>query len=165
MRIIITEGQAIQFLEIHFGLSAPVAFEDVKKKYRKKSMELHPDRGGSEEKFKKFGGAFDDLKELYQEGSSLFDTAPLGDTEGESKNVSMPRETVDGTPLSELGLGLGPTTNGRDCTECDSRGYTTTTEHSLGVCKKYAKVAERSQENFTVVHATEVANLSKSVLV
>jgi len=137
MRTIITEGQAIDFLDTFFGLNAPVAFEDVKKKYRKESKRLHPDAGGSEEKFKALSGAFDGLKQLYQLGSRLFDADPLGDiADGESRPPPMPRETVDGTPLSELGLGLGPTTNGRDCTDCESRGYTITTEHGVAACKK-----------------------------
>jgi DnaJ-class molecular chaperone len=32
--------------------------------------------------------------------------------------------TTDGTPLFELGLGLGPMKNGRDCSRCDHKGYT-----------------------------------------
>src|SRR5208337_3628731 len=32
-------------------------------------------------------------------------------------------KTTDGRPLSELGLGLGPTQNGRDCDKCHHKGY------------------------------------------
>lgn len=148
MRTIITEGQAIEFLETLFCLSAPVAFEDVKKKYRKESKRLHPDiEGGSEEKFKALSNAFDGLKQLYQAGSRLFDADPLGDeVADEDRPPSMPRETVDGTPLSELGLGLGPTTNGKDCTDCDSRGYTITTEHGVAKCKKCKGSCQQPRE-------------------
>ncbi len=133
----ITEGQAIELLHTHFLLSAPVAFEDVKKKYRQESKRLHPDAGGSEDAFKALSGAFDGLKQLYQIGSRLFDAEPLEEVaEGEPKPPSMPRTTIDGTPLSELGLGLGPTTNGRDCPHCEHRGYTITKEHSHGRCTK-----------------------------
>lgn len=137
----ITEGQAIELLELHFGLSAPVAFEDIKKKYRKESKRLHPDSSSpdsSEDAFKALSGAFDGLKHLYQIGSRLFDAEPMSDdaAEGEPQPPKMPRETVNGTPLSELGLGLGPTTNGKECTECDSLGYKVVHEHGFGKCAK-----------------------------
>ena len=41
----ITEGQAIDLLHIYFNFEAPVAFEDLKKKYRQESKRLHPDSG------------------------------------------------------------------------------------------------------------------------
>lgn len=138
----INEGQAIELLHIHFNFEAPVAFEDVKKKYRQESKRLHPDSGSpdcSEEAFKTLGGAFDNLKRLYQLGSPLFDAEPQEEVEGgEPQPAKMPRETVDGTPLSELGLGLGPTTNGRECIRCEQRGYTITKEHGKGRCQKCA---------------------------
>lgn len=147
----ITEGQAIELLELHFGLSAPVAFEDVKKKYRKESKRLHPDSGSSdssEDAFKALSGAFDGLKQLYQIGSRLFDAEPMSDdaAEGEQQPPKMPRETVDGTPLSELGLGLGPTTNGRECTECDSLGYKVVHEHDFVDCSKCEGSGQQPRE-------------------
>ena len=50
-----------------------------------------------------------------------------------TKHKSM---TVDGTPLSELGLGLGPTTNGKDCPnpKCGGRGYETHHGPAWKVC-------------------------------
>lgn len=136
---IISEGQAIELLKTQFDLDAPVAFEDVKKKYRQESKKLHPDAGGSEEAFKALGNSFDELKKLYQMDSPLFDAEPFDNVaEGEPKPPSMPRTTVDGTPLSGLGLGLGPTTNGRDCPDCEHRGYTITKEHGRGRCEKCA---------------------------
>lgn len=127
-----SEGAAIELLAVHFALSVPVAFEDVKKVYRKKSKLLHPDAGGSEEEFKAFSGAFDSLKQLYQTGSRLFDAELLGD--GEFVRPTMPRVTVDGIPLCELGLGLGPTTNGTDCTRCERRGYSIVEERGQATC-------------------------------
>lgn len=137
----ITEGQAIEFLHLHFDLDAPVAFEDVKKKYRKESKRLHPDSGSpesSEDAFKALSGAFEGLKQLYQLGSRLFDAEPMSDdvVKGETQTPKMPRETVDGTPLSELGLGLGPTTNGKECVECNNLGYKVVHEHGVGKCQK-----------------------------
>jgi len=148
MRTIVTEGQAIELLHIYFDFEAPVAFEDVKKKYRQKSKQLHPDAGGSEEDFKVFNSAFDNLKQLYQLGSRLFDAEPVIEetVEGEPPAPKMPRETVDGTPLSELGLGLGPTTNGRECLHCENRGYTITKEHVRGQCHKCAGRGRQPRE-------------------
>jgi len=132
----ISEGQAVELLSSQFGVNAPVAFTDVKKLYRRKSKQLHPDvEGGCEESFKALSGAFDALKELYQIGSRLFDANPAQDAaSGTSAAAVMPRETADGTPLSELGLGLGPTTNGKECAECDSCGYKVTKEHGTALC-------------------------------
>ena len=136
----ITEGQAIDLLHIYFNFEAPVAFEDLKKKYRQESKRLHPDSGSpdnSEEGFKNLSAAFDGLKQLYQLGSRLFDAEPMEAVEeGEPQPPKMPRETVDGTSLSELGLGLGPTTNGRECTRCEARGYTIVEEHGRSRCPK-----------------------------
>lgn len=132
----ISEGQAILLLQDHFSFAAPIAFEDVKKKYRQETKRLHPDAGGSEEAFKALSSAFASLQELYQRGSHLFDAEPMDEKSGEVKPVSMPRKTVDGIPLSELGLGLGPTTNGRECPQCDQRGYTVVKEHGRGKCQK-----------------------------
>ena len=129
----VPEGTAIELLGVHFGLSAPVAFDDVKKVYRKKSKLLHPDAGGTEDEFKLFSGAFDTLKQLYQTGSRLFDAEPVGEL-GKLEQPSMPRVTVDGTPLCDLGLGLGPTTNGTDCKHCERRGYTVVEEKGKVSC-------------------------------
>lgn len=132
----ITEGQAIELLHTLFSLTAPVAFDDVKKKYRSETKRLHPDIGGDAEAFKALGGAFDSLKQLYQMGSHLFEAEPLEDgVEDQPKQPAIPRETVDGIPLSELGLGLGPTTNGVGCIRCEQRGYTITKEHARGLCQ------------------------------
>jgi DnaJ-class molecular chaperone len=97
--------------EYHFGLQLPVASISLKKAYRRKSLELHPDAGGDERLFKEMQAAYNTLVE---HSSIIFE----GETEygGEAK-------TVEGIPLSELGLGLGPTTNGTDCPDCGHRGY------------------------------------------
>lgn len=139
---IISEGQAAELLHTHFALHAPVAFENVKKRYREESKKLHPDAGGSEEAFKALVGAFDELRHLYQSGSHLFDAEP-GNTSSEPR---MPRKTIDDTPLSELGLGLGPTTNGRDCPECEHRGYTVTKEHGRAECESCGGLGTQPRE-------------------
>jgi molecular chaperone DnaJ len=48
-----------QILEVEKKASA----EDIKKAYRKKSMETHPDRGGNEEVFKEVAEAYETLSD------------------------------------------------------------------------------------------------------
>lgn len=140
------EGQAADLLRLHFGLDAPVAFEDVKKRYKQESRRLHPDAGGTAEHFRALCEAFNYLKRLYELGSDLFNAEPAGSANGEQRSPKMPRETVEGIPLSELGLGLGPTTNGRPCAHCEQRGYTVTKEHARGRCQKCSGSGRRPQE-------------------
>ncbi len=137
MRVMFTDGQAIEALHAFFGLQAPASFDDVKTKYRLESKKLHPDAGGSEEDFKALSNAFGSLRKLYEAGSQLFKAEPLKEGEqGDPNQPAMPRTTVDGVSLSALGLGLGPTTNGRECTHCNSQGYTITRDHVRPRCLK-----------------------------
>lgn len=43
------------------GITLDATKEDIKKAYRKKAMELHPDKGGDEEKFKELQKAYENL--------------------------------------------------------------------------------------------------------
>ena len=44
------------------GVKAGASEDEIKKAYRKKAMETHPDRGGDAEKFKEINAAYDALK-------------------------------------------------------------------------------------------------------
>jgi DnaJ-domain-containing protein 1 len=44
------------------GLSAGASQEDIKRAYRRKSMQTHPDQGGDAEAFKKIKAAYDKLR-------------------------------------------------------------------------------------------------------
>ena len=113
----------------HFGLVLPVEFIILKKAYRDTSRKLHPDvEGGNEELFKEMYSAYEYLASL-QRCPGVFTT----DADGES---SAPTTTVEGIPLSELGLGLGPTTNGRDCESCNHNGYTTGHGYHYVICQE-----------------------------
>ena len=95
-----------------FGINLPTSLNELKKAYREEAKKCHPDKGGSEEDFKRLRKVYDQL--LNFEG----DPNVFSNGNGSSK-----KETVDGTPLSELGLGLGPKVNGMDCRYCNHKGY------------------------------------------
>jgi preprotein translocase subunit Sec63 len=43
------------------GVNVNATTDEIKKAYRKKSMTMHPDKGGDEEKFKQLAGAYEIL--------------------------------------------------------------------------------------------------------
>lgn len=108
-----------------FNLSLPVSIGDLKKAHRKVSRELHPDLGGDEEKFKKMQSAYDFLLELQGGSFGVFKEVEID---------GVIERTVEEILLSELGLGLGPTTNGKDCPRCNHRGYTVRYGRKWTVC-------------------------------
>lgn len=82
-------------------LNPPFTEQQLKSAFRAKAQESHPDKGGKQEDFIKAKSAFDLL---------------IKDA-GQTQQVN----TVDGTPLSELGKGLK--VSGRTCKECFGKGY------------------------------------------
>ena len=59
----LNERQACQIL----GLASPTTIDDARKAYRKLARELHPDRGGDEERFKKVSVAYQYLVDYYED--------------------------------------------------------------------------------------------------
>lgn len=98
-------------------MDLPLNESRIKKRYRELVKKFHPDLGGDPEKFKKIQETYEFLTSL----DVLCSIAYNNDDDETLKNQIF--ETVDGIPLSELGLGLGPTVNGRNCEECEHRGY------------------------------------------
>lgn len=110
---------AERYAREHFGLSLPLTSEDLKSAFRRRAKELHTDTSGDERtkfQFIAMKDAYDFLVKL--DGMEFV----YGEKGSNSGNVSV--ATIDGTPLYELGLGLGPMRNGRDCERCNHRGYT-----------------------------------------
>lgn len=99
--------------ETYFGLTLPVNSVDLKKAYRAQCMKLHPDVGGDARDFKAMNEIY---KRLTEEDVIAYTFASESEFRGAAR-------TVDGLLLSELGLGLGPTTNGVDCYACKHKGY------------------------------------------
>lgn len=121
MRTETTQNLAL-LAEKFFGVRLPVSEVSLKKAYRKACMLLHPDKGGNEKEFKAMDAAY----------------VLLTSTSGvvSDMNGSGPLTTQEGISLSELGLGLGPTKNGRDCPRCSHLGYTKHFGETFSVCEE-----------------------------
>ena len=98
----------------HFGLQLPVQRDVLKAVYRKAARRVHPDlsslsKEASEAAFRELQAAYDLLTASTAMG--VFIDGP---------SVAM---TVEGTPLDDLGKGLGALINGKECKECKGVGY------------------------------------------
>lgn len=120
---------AEKYAREHFDLTLPMTAQELKNAFRKASKELHPDKGGDPRKFDAMKCAYDFLVTL--KGMEY--------VYGERSSEGVQLATADGTPLYELGLGLGPTKNGRDCERCQHKGFTEEKRYDWGhydVCTK-----------------------------
>lgn len=88
-----------------FRLGEVPAKSRLKKLYRIKAKSAHPDHGGG----------IGDFLQL-QEAFKVLDAIAV------DKDVVL--TTVDGILLSDLGNGLGPMKNGKECSHCEGNGYT-----------------------------------------
>lgn len=110
---------AERYAHEHFELTLPITSDELKSAFRRKAKELHTDTSGDQstkDKFIAMKDAYDFLVKL--EGMKFV----YGEKAEGNTNVRL--VTTDGTPLYELGLGLGPMKNGRDCNRCQHKGYT-----------------------------------------
>lgn len=119
-------SDALQLAQVYFNLSFPCSIGTLKKAYREACRKLHPDLGGDEEKFKQMQLAYERIEALQGKSLGIFQ-------ETEIDNNGHPT-TTDGTPLSDLGKGLGPTTNGKDCPSCEHKGYSVRFGHAWKFC-------------------------------
>lgn len=104
--------------ESTLSLTKPYNFRDVKATFRSKIKLAHPDQGGSVEEVEKVLEAYNILKcAEHIDGSTHLKEC-----------------TVGGTPIGNLGLGLGPLVNGVTCDKCKGDGYTTDFGISYKVC-------------------------------
>lgn len=98
---------AMQIMILEFPTDAGT----LKRPRRSLAHQYHPDhREGDDTDFKRLSEAYAYIKEH----AELF-------IESESSEYEI--HMIDGTPLCELGLGLGPTTNGKPCDECAGLGH------------------------------------------
>lgn len=101
----------------YLNIDLPVYDTILKSAFRRATRELRGGDaaiGGDKELFIAMKTTYDDILTAKLTISTSSDPLPTAD------DVLC---TIDGTPLTELGLGLGPTTNGRDCTTCNGQGW------------------------------------------
>lgn len=108
-----------------FGVSLPTTSVVLKKAYRSRCLEIHPDVGGDEREFKDMCKAYDYLT-CSEALSYVFEETEI--------EIRSELSTISGVPLKDLGLGLGPTTNGKDCPRCDHKGYTENRGYGAKAC-------------------------------
>lgn len=108
-----------------FGLELPLTEDILKTAFRRAAKKCHSDTGGKDEDFIQLKNAYDFLTSDKAIAAGVF-------SNGFAAKVT---ETTEGIPLSELGLGLGPTTNGRDCEKCDHKGYVQRFGFAWQICK------------------------------
>jgi DnaJ-class molecular chaperone len=113
-----TVALAEKYAREHFGLSLPLSPETLKGAFRKRAKELHTDTSRDQDT----RDAFIAMKDAYDFLVNLEGMEFVYGERAGSENINF--KTVDGTPLYELGLGLGPMKNGRDCERCGHKGYT-----------------------------------------
>lgn len=111
---------AEKYAREQFGMSLPLTMEVLKSAFRAKAKELHTDTSGDE----RTKNLFIEMKKAYDFLVKLETSSFVFGTAGQSNGHHFAMETVDGTPLYELGLGLGHLKNGRDCERCQHKGYT-----------------------------------------
>ena len=107
------QREAENLVVMLLGCKLPLTHEALKAAYRNAVRRLRPDLANNKQNDEEFIH----MKDLY---SALLDQEPIW-----AFVDSLPlTKTVEGTPLNDLGLGLGSRKNGTDCKDCNHKGYT-----------------------------------------
>ncbi len=101
-----TTDEALAILK----LKAPTTWNAVKTRYRQLSMIEHPDVSKHPDAVARFARLANAMEHLRHDPAAFEDYGGVVETE-------------TGEKLADLGRGLGPTTNGSTCGECDGKGY------------------------------------------
>lgn len=97
---------------LFFGVTLPIERATLKTLYRQAARKLHTDASGTDATRE----AFIAMQQAYEK---LTDAKAVGVfTDGPKLSV-----TEEGTPLSDLGLGVGALKNGAECSYCKGAGY------------------------------------------
>ncbi len=108
-----TEQECRKNAAKYFQCQLPIQRNALKSMYRTACKGLHTDVSGRDS-----ASEFIQMKALYDFLSA--DNAP----EWAVTDGVVTDKAADGTPLSVLGLGLGPTKNSKPCSSCKGAGYT-----------------------------------------
>lgn len=97
----------------YFTLDLPVTEHALKSAFRSAARRLHPDVNplGAE-----------DFKRMMQTYEAIIKAGLVVQSDAQVDDGR--KRTTSGDLLSDLGLGLGPTINSRDCDQCHGEGYT-----------------------------------------
>lgn len=96
------------------GLKPPTTTNAIKQAYKRASLLEHPDHS----KHPQASERFQRVRKAYEIAIVNHDIIELTSHDMEELRCQ------DGTPLSELGNGLGPRVNGRPCEFCEAKGFT-----------------------------------------
>ncbi len=107
MNVGLDVNEAVKFLAIVL----PVTKNQLKRAYHRRSLQEHPDHSRHPQAEVRFAKLTQAYELLVNHTDAFLET-------GDSNAVC-----DDGTKLSKLGKGLGPTTNGMECPECRGRGF------------------------------------------
>jgi DnaJ family protein A protein 2 len=114
-------SELISLARIHFDVELPTSSVELKKAYRRACIKLHPDVGGDEIEFKEMQKAYDRITDM----GSIY--AVFSE---EKEYAEDEQKTTNGVLLKDLGLGLGPNVNGKDCPTCGHKGYIEHYDHT-----------------------------------
>lgn len=117
-----TVTQAPVLASAYLKIQLPTSMELLKKAFRNESKRLHPDKeGGSKEKFQEMTEVYEFIITIAHLPGIIEEGSEGGDLKLSGGNRFV---TEEGISIFDLGLGLGPTKNGKDCPRCQHKGYT-----------------------------------------
>ena len=109
-------GQALVTLGLAGGSFSD---EDLQRSYRQGSRRTHPDLNPNDP----------EAGRKFQEVCTAYETL-----KGKATKVGATGKTEEGDLITDLGQGLGPLVNGKDCLTCKGKGYITEETHGWVRC-------------------------------
>ncbi len=117
-------NEAAHTARCFFNLTLPFGMKELKSAFRKAARETHTDLNGAN-----LNDAFIKVRTAFENLIAYSEVDPLILKENNSNGLDVINfailTTTDGTLLSMLGLGFGPTVNSINCLDCDGNGYRT----------------------------------------
>ena len=104
-----TTDEATSLLDVKL----PTTINALKQAYKRASLKYHPDHNRAQ-------NAADQFQQVKVAFALLSASEHLEFSADDARHL----KTENGIALATLGKGLGPTTNGATCPECDARGFT-----------------------------------------
>lgn len=112
----LSKQDATDFALHYFGIAFPISREAFKSAFRSAAKRLHPDTTNEVSKAS--------ANDIFIRMKAFYDTLVSMNPSWAFVDGTEPLKTTNYRLLSELGLGLGPLVNGRECVQCQHKGYT-----------------------------------------